>query len=462
MVTSSLVSPDPCDLLVHNACLLTVDPDNTVIDGGAFAIRDRRIVAVGSDDDVKSRFAARSSVDAEGGFVHPGLIDAHIHVSQYTARSVRGALAANSMTQGHWKAAIRPEDEHASATLAAIDYLRCGYTGFIDPGTIFEPDAVAPVADEVGIRIWLTDPYVADNSRHLADTLGHLASDDFLARWPQTLDDALKRLGGQLFRNRAGSDLVRAFIGIYGEGTESIELQRAAVELAKENQVQFQMHLCYVPSAHLAREKALDQSLYRHYANNGLLDEGVTFIHMNVVRPDEVELLAASGVGVVCCPFGQLHMIGEGGAEPRMAALQRAGAPVGLGTDVPWVINFDQLGGMAIAASSASGETLSATEVLRALTIGGAAAVGAATETGSLEVGKLADFVIRYPNSAGGYRFDDALECAIHGGRETVRSVYVAGDLVFHADETLRLDRKMAIERARTSARNIAARVGLR
>ena len=222
------------------------------------------------------------------------------------------------------------------------------------------------------------------------------------------------------------------------------------------------MHLCYSPVAHHARTKALGQSLYRRYANEGLLDEAVTFIHMNVVRPDEVELLAASGVGVVCCPFGQLHMIGEGGAEPRMAALQRASTPVGLGTDIPWVINFDQLGGMAIAASSASGDTLSATEALRALTIGGAAAVGAAKETGSLEVGKLADFVIRHPNSAGGYRFDDALECAIHGSRETVRSVYVAGDLVFQAGETLRLDRQTAIETARTSAQNIAARVGLR
>jgi hypothetical protein len=44
---------------------------------------------------------------------------------------------------GHWKAELRPEDEHASASLASIDYLRCGFTGFVDPGTIFEPDAVA-------------------------------------------------------------------------------------------------------------------------------------------------------------------------------------------------------------------------------------------------------------------------------------------------------------------------------
>ncbi len=461
MATPSIAPTEPCDLLVHNARLLTVDPANATIHGGALAVRNGRIVAVGPDDEIRREFIARNLVDANGGIVHPGLIDAHIHVSQYTARSVRDALAAKAKTQGHWKAEIRPGDEHASATLAAIEYLKCGYTGFIDPGTIFEPDAVAPVADEVGIRIWLTDPYVADRGRRLAETLGHLASEDFLKRWPKDLDDALRRLGGQLFRNREGGGLARAFVGIYGEGTESLELHRAAVDLAKESGVQFQMHLCYLPSAHRARERELGRPLYHHYANEGLLDDNVTFIHMNVVRPDDVALFAEAGVGIVWCPFGQLHMVGEGGAEPRMAALHRAGVPVGLGIDIPWVINADQLGGMAIAASSVSGETVTPAETLRALTIGGAAAVGAARETGSLEVGKQADFVVRYPNLAGDYRFDDALEGVIHGGRELVRSVYVAGELVFNAGEPVRLDRGRAVENARRSAHGIAARAGL-
>ncbi len=461
MATSSVISPERCDLLVHNARLLTVNPDDTIIPGGAMAVRSGRIFAVGADDDIKSRFVSSHLVDANGGVVHPGMIDAHMHVSQYTARSVRSALAARGLTQGHWKAEIRPEDEHSSAALAAIEYLRSGFTGFVDPGTIFEPDAVVPVADEVGIRIWLTDPYVADNGRRLAETLGQLTSDGFLNRWPKSLDDALMRLGGQLFRNSEGSDLVRAYVGIYGEGTESLELHRAAVDLAKENHVQFQMHLGYLPSAQRAREKELGRSLYRHYAREGLLHVGVTFIHANVVRPDEVGLFAETGIGVVWCPFGQLHMLGEGGAEPRMAALQRARVPVGLGTDIPWVINFDQLAGMAIAASSISGETVSATEVLRALTIGGAAAVGAAHETGSLEAGKHADFVVRYPNLAGDYRFDDPLEGVIHGGRETVRSVYIAGQLVLDAGEPVRVESGAAIENARQSARGIAARVGL-
>ena len=452
---------ETCDLLVHNARLLTVDKRDTVVHGGALAVRDGLIVAVGEDETVKRQFVARTAVDANGGVVHPGFIDAHVHVSQYIARSIRPVLAANALTQGHWKEHVRPEDEHASATLAAIDYLKCGYTGFIDPGTIFDPDAVAPVADEVGIRIWLTDPYVGDRGRQLGETLGHLSSAGFLARWTADFDEALERLGSQLFRNDRPDSLVRAFVGIYGEGTESIALHRAALERAQSAGVQFQMHLCYLPSAHLEREKQLGTSLYRYYADKGLLNAGVTFIHMNVVRPDEVELLAEHGVAVVWCPFGQMHMIGEGGAAPRMAALQRAGVPVGLGTDIPWVINFDDLASLAIAASSTVGDTISAQNALRALTQGGAAAVGASGATGSLEPGKYADFVIRHSSPSGDYGFDVTLESAVHGSRETVRSVYVAGNLVYHAGETVRIDRGRAIERSKAAAHEIAARVGI-
>lgn len=453
--------PETCDLVVHNACLLTVDRDSTILDNGAIAVRDGRILAVGRDSDVLDTYAPRQRIDTRGGIVHPGFIDAHIHVSQYTARSVRAALAATALSQGHWKAQIHPEDEHSSATLAAIDFLKCGFTGFVDPGTIFEPDAVAPVADEVGIRMWLTDPYVADRRQHLADTLGHLASENFLDRWPGNTEEALARVGKQLFRNREPDSLVRAFVGIYGEGTESLELHKTALNVAKENGAHFQMHLCYLPRAFHSRERELGEPLYRYYAEQGLLGEHVTFIHMNVVRPDDIELLARQRVSVVWCPFGQMHMVGEGGAEPRMAALQRAGVPVGLATDIPWVINFDQLAGLAIAASSIAGDTMTADSVLRALTIGAAATVGSSDSVGSLEPGKYADFVIRRPDVGADFGFDIPLEAVIHGGRETVDSVYVAGDLVFRAGEAVRLDLREAVETARQSARGLASRIGL-
>jgi cytosine/adenosine deaminase-related metal-dependent hydrolase len=148
-----MTAAEPCDLLIAHGVILTADAAGRVYRDGAVAIRGGRIVAVDDSSALQSRFAATETIDARDGLVHPGFIDAHIHVSQYTSRSVLPLMAGTSVTMGDWKAALTPEDEHASARLAAVDYLRAGYTGFVDPGTIFALDAVAAVADEIGIRI---------------------------------------------------------------------------------------------------------------------------------------------------------------------------------------------------------------------------------------------------------------------------------------------------------------------
>src|SRR5258708_31293946 len=94
---------ETCDLVVHNARLLTVDCANRVIAPGALAIRAGRIVAVDTDTAVCGRYTGRHQLDAAGAIVHPGFIDAHIHVSQYTARSVVGLMEVPSVTEGHWQ-----------------------------------------------------------------------------------------------------------------------------------------------------------------------------------------------------------------------------------------------------------------------------------------------------------------------------------------------------------------------
>jgi 5-methylthioadenosine/S-adenosylhomocysteine deaminase len=455
------LAPEACDLIVHNATLLTVDADDRVIAPGALAIRAGQIIAVDADKAVRDRYTGRQQLDAGGAIVHPGFIDAHIHVSQYTARSVIGLMEGTAVTQGHWKGALRPEDEHASAMLAAVDYLKCGYTGFVDPGTIFEPDAVASVADEVGIRIWLTDPYVADRGETLRADLGYLVSDSFLARWPRNLDEAAKRLGTQLFRNKQSDGLVKAFIGIFGEDTDSPELYRTAFDMAHANGVRFQEHLGYVPATHRVHEKRLGRPILQHLEDEGLLAPHVTFIHMNLVRADEVALLARHGVRIVWCPYSQMQMIGRGGAEPRMTALHRARVPVGIASDIPRTHNFDALGTLAMAASSAAGDPMTFREILRALTIGAATTVGAEVEVGNLEAGKRADFVVRQPAASESFGFDLPLEGAIIGGQHSIRAVFVNGISVLRDGNFERCDEHTVHAAAHASARSLASRIGL-
>lgn len=450
-----------CDLVVHNAVLLTVDEKDNVVANGAIAVHDGMIVAVGASRDILSRYNSRQVLDAGGGIVHPGFIDAHVHISQYTSRSVLSSMEGTRVTMGDWKSALTPEDEHASAALAAVDYLRSGYTGFVDPGTIFSPDAVAPVADEFGIRIWLTDPYVADAGAELKKHFPELVSEAFLALWPKSRDDAFRRMGSQLFRNKDRHGLVRGFVGLYGEGTDSPALFRAAFDLAREHGVQMQEHLGYSPLLYRQRESAIGASMMQHMSNEGLLRSHVTFVHMNAVHPGDVQIISAHGVGVVWCPYGQLQMLGRGGAEARMVELHRAGAKVGIGSDIPRAVHFSGLGTLATVTASATGLAASGSEILRMRTLGSAATVGAASELGSLEVGKRADFVVRRPDVSENLGRDPALEFAVIADASTVDSVFVDGKCVVQDGEVLKADPIAVVALARQSVRGLAARLDL-
>ncbi|UCI22883.1 amidohydrolase family protein (plasmid) [Mesorhizobium sp. B2-1-8] len=454
--------PQRCDLIVHNATILTIDAHDRVVAHGAFAVRDGRIAALGARERIFARYTSDTLFDANGGVVHPGFIDAHVHISQYSARSVLPLMEGTSVTMGHWKGELTPEDEYASARLATLDYLKCGYTGFVDPGTIFSPDAVAAVADEAGIRIWLTDPYVADGAEALAENLPELVSPNFLARWPRTQDEALKRLGSQLFRNRDPDSLVKAFVGLYGEATDSPELYKAAFDLAQGHGVRLQEHLGYLPAFQRKRELMLRRPLLKWFEERGFLAPHVTFVHMNLVREDEVSLLSKHGVRVVWCPWGQLQMLGQPDAQARMVELQRSGVAVGIASDIPRVADFDALGTLAMSAAAASGRPATPREILRMRTHGAAATVGAEGDLGSLELGKRADFVVRCPTTSVNFGFDPALEMAVIGGRDTVEAVFVGGRQVVDRGQVANLDAGAIVADAHRSARSLASRIGVR
>ena len=69
---------DEADLIIHNARVVTLDAKSTV--AGAVAVRDGKIVAVGTNDDVLKLKGEKTRVlDAQGKMVLPGLYDSHSH-----------------------------------------------------------------------------------------------------------------------------------------------------------------------------------------------------------------------------------------------------------------------------------------------------------------------------------------------------------------------------------------------
>lgn len=69
------------DLLVYNAKIYTVDSSFSTAE--AMAVKDGRIVAVGSSKELTDNYTAKERIDAQGKFIYPGFIDAHAHFYRY-------------------------------------------------------------------------------------------------------------------------------------------------------------------------------------------------------------------------------------------------------------------------------------------------------------------------------------------------------------------------------------------
>lgn len=72
---------EQADLLITNARVYTVDGRFTIAE--AVAVKNSRIVAVGTTKDLRASWKATQTLDAKGKFVYPGFYDAHAHLYNY-------------------------------------------------------------------------------------------------------------------------------------------------------------------------------------------------------------------------------------------------------------------------------------------------------------------------------------------------------------------------------------------
>ncbi len=68
-------------LIIFHAKIYTVD--SAFGTAQAMAVKDGRILATGSDDDIRGEYAAPEVIDMGGQYIYPGFIDAHAHFVEY-------------------------------------------------------------------------------------------------------------------------------------------------------------------------------------------------------------------------------------------------------------------------------------------------------------------------------------------------------------------------------------------
>ncbi|MFW0715794.1 amidohydrolase [Pedobacter sp. N23S346] len=104
---SSCSQKEQADIIVYNAKVYTVNDQFDTVE--AFAVKNGKILDLGSIQDIQARYTSKNEVDADGKTIYPGFIDAHAHFFGYG----QSLQAADLRDTKSWKEILQRLTEFA-------------------------------------------------------------------------------------------------------------------------------------------------------------------------------------------------------------------------------------------------------------------------------------------------------------------------------------------------------------
>jgi len=461
MTETEAAAPEAVDTLIEHGLVVTMNPDRDVLADGAVAIADRRIVAVGSTADLASRYAPAARIDASRMVVVPGMVNAHFHAT--TEPLTRGVVPDDTDFIENvfgWlsplAAAYGEDDERLAAQLGAVEALKSGTTCILEAGTGWHLDAVVDglldvgVRARVGRRIWDRPPKPE--------------------KFRQTTDEAIANLADVLDRHRTHDDgRIQGWGTLVGHTTCTDDLWLAARQLVDEHGVGLNFHMSPMPSDPEQFLAETGRRPVEHLDHLGVLGPDVVLVHGVYLSEGEVAILAERSCSVAHCPGTGLKVaygISQVGLMPEMA---RAGVNLCIGTDGSNACNYADMYRAAYLVAGLFKDArrdptvFPSTEVLEMATLGGARAILAADQLGSIEPGKRADLVLHDRDRPEWTPLHDVANQLVYAadGR-SVHTVFVDGAKVVDDHRMTTVDEDRLYGQAQRAAEAVMDRFGRR
>ena len=373
------------DIYIYNGTLLTMADGLPLIENGFVHVKQGRIADCGSaatdtaDNPVPE--GARQ-IDACGGIIMPGLVNAHTHAPMSMFRGLADDLPLDVWLNEHIFPAeardINPESVARWTTHSCREMLAGGVTTFCD-GYFLEKDAAKAMA-KTGIRavagqgvVDFPAPGVPDPSNNIDHAW------DFI----ENAGDLSPRVTPSLF--------------CHSPYTCSKQTLVAGKDLARDTGVLFQIHAAEIRAEPGLIKENTGLSVIAYLDSLGILDPETLLVHCVWIDKTDIDIIARRGCAVIHCPESNMKLASGVAPVPDLLA---AGITMGLGTDGCASNNdLDMFSEMDTAAKLHKVVRLDpcvmdARTCLKMATIDGAKALGLGEVTGSIRPGKAADIIV--------------------------------------------------------------------
>ncbi|MEH6381042.1 MAG: amidohydrolase family protein [Dietzia cercidiphylli] len=330
------------------------------------------------------------TLDAGGGVVTPGLVNAHHHLLQSAFRTLPGTRGVEMsvwlgrMREAYVAARVDPDLVGLAARVALAESLLCGVTTVADHHLTWPP-GVDPVqvagaafdaARDVGARLAFVRGTAGCDPDAAASSVAEIHATHLPGARGGVTEDGMRQLA-------VGPS------GLHADGPATFAaLGEVARTLGLRRRTQANEQVDVARAAELYGRRPLD--LLEEW---GWLEPDVTLAHLCDITDSEVALVAGSGATVTHAPACDLPM---GWGVAPVARLLDRGVRVGLGTSGGGSNDAGHLladARLAMQVAPLAGRPLDALEALTMATSGGADGLGR-PELGRLTPGSAADLVV--------------------------------------------------------------------
>ena len=309
--------------ILANGRLITRDSALPYLQDGGVVIDGTKILEVGATADLKAKYPQAEFIDAKGGVIMPGLVNAHTHIYSALARglSINGFNPTNffEVLDGQWWYIDRHltlDGTRACAYATVLDCTRDGVTTIFDhhasfceiPGSLF---AIKDVCQELGIRANLC--YEVSERDGMEKCQQSIQENADFAKWCREQDD----------------DMIKAMFGGHALFTISDKTFEEMVK-ANDGMTGFHIHVAegmndVYDSLRNYGCRPINRLLY-----NGILGEKTMLGHCIHVSPAEMDIIKETNTMV--CHNPESNMGNAVGCSPVLQLYGR-GILIGLGTD---------------------------------------------------------------------------------------------------------------------------------
>ncbi|KTF21414.1 TRZ/ATZ family protein [Streptococcus gordonii] len=410
-----------------NVNLVTCDSEFHVYREGLLVVKDDRIAYCGPYDQA---WLAKCSetVDYEGAWIMPGLVNCHTHSAMTLLRGIRDDSNLHEWLEDYiWPAESQftAEVTTKAVQFALAEMLLSGTTTFND---MYNPHGVDikqiyQAVRQSGMRCYFSPTLFTSPAETAAETL---------ARTRAIIEEILSY----------DDEDFQVMVAPHSPYACDEDLLQGSVDLARE--LDLRLHI------HVAETKNENKIILERYGKRplaflkglGYLERPAIFAHGVELNPSEIADLATSSVSMAHNPISNLKL--ASGVAP-VTNLLAAGVTVGLATDSVASNNnldmFEEGRTAALLQKMRVGDASQFTidQALKALTIEGAKALGLEDKIGSLEVGKQADFIAIQPKGRIHlYPLENMLSHLVYAVKGSdVQDVYIAGRQVVRDGQVL-------------------------